>query len=96
MNLKIQWTSLALKDLLSIKEYIRRDKPIAAKQEAQKIKKSVERLSRFPQSGRKVDRIPGIREVIIGNYCIFYRIHLSKIEILRVYHGRQDFLMSGF
>lgn len=89
---KIQWTSLALKDLSNIKVYIQKDKPIAAKQEAGRIKKSLERLARFPESGRKSLDILGVREVISGNYRIFYQIRNSKIEILRIYHGKRNIL----
>ncbi len=86
---KIQWTSLALKDLSEIKEYIQKDKPIAARQEAGKIRKSVERLARFPESGRKSLDIPGVREIVSGNYKIFYRVKNQKIAILRIYHGKR-------
>lgn len=89
MARKIRWTSLALKDLLEIKEFIQRDNPPAAKREARRIKRSVERLARFPESGRKSPDIPSVREVIAGNYRIFYRTHLSQVEILRIYHGKR-------
>lgn len=89
MPRKIRWTSLALKDLIEIKEFIQRDNPGAAKREGRRIRKSVERLSRFPESGRKSADIPSVREVITGNYRVFYRIHSSQVEILRVYHGKR-------
>ena len=87
---KIGWTSLSLKDLLEIKTYIQRDNPKAAKREAQRIRKSVDRLARFPESGRKSKDIPFVRELISGNYRLFYRMHNSQIEILRVYHGKRS------
>lgn len=89
MRRKIRWTPLALKDLSEIKQYIQRDRPAAAVQEAKKIKKSIERLPRFPESGRRLETIPSLREVISGNYRIFYLIRPSEIQILRVYHGRR-------
>lgn len=36
----------------------------------------------FPLSGRKL-------EVISGNYHVYYRIVSSRIEILRIYHGKR-------
>lgn len=89
MHRKLAWTPLALKDLADIRDYIQRDKTIAAKREAERIKKSVERLPRFPESGRRLETVPLIREVIAGNYRIFYRILPRRIAILRVYHGRR-------
>ncbi len=90
MALSIQWSSFALEDLLSIREYIHKDKPNAAKETASRIKKAVERLSRFPKSGRVLRAIPHIREVISGNYRIFYRIKKNHVEILRIYHGKRE------
>lgn len=90
MTLKVLWSSLALKDLLEIKEYIQRDNPKAGRLEAKKILKSVERLARFPLSGPQVIKIPSVRQVVSGNYHIYYRLHKSQVEILRVYHGKRD------
>lgn len=86
---KIRWTPLALKDLVEIRDFIHRDKPVAAKQEAVRIKKAVERLPRFPESGRRVETVPTLREIIAGNYHIYYRARPSEIVILRIYHGRR-------
>lgn len=89
MSRAIFWTPLALKDLVEIRDFIQRDKPSAAKQEAKRIRKIVERLSQFPNSGRQVETIPTVREVIAGNYHVYYRILPSQVEILRVYHGKR-------
>ncbi|MBI2981480.1 MAG: type II toxin-antitoxin system RelE/ParE family toxin [Deltaproteobacteria bacterium] len=94
MACRIQWTSLALKDLGEIREFIQRDKPIAAKSEARRIKKSVERLSSFPQSGHFLGKIPSVREIVSGNYHIYYRIHGRQVEILRIYHGRRSIVFA--
>jgi len=89
--LKIKWTPSALGDLAEIREFIRRDKPGAGKQQAEKIKKSVERLSKFPRSGKPLSSLPQVLEVVAGSYRIFYRIMPTQVEILRVYHGKRQF-----
>ncbi len=89
MKPKILWAPLAIQDLIQIKDYIQKDNPSAAKQQAEKIRKSAEKLIRFPQSGQKVSAIPGVRQVLAGNYYLFYRIQSSRIEILRVYHTKR-------
>jgi toxin ParE1/3/4 len=86
---RIRWTPLALRDLLEIKDYIHRDKTTAAKAEAERIRRSVERLSAFPESGRKLEAVPGIREVVSGNYHVYYRVRPAGLDILRVYHGKR-------
>ena len=55
---------------------------------------SVERLKKFPSSGRTVPelRISSIREVLLGNYRIVYRLSIAHCEIVTVLHSRQDLL----
>ena len=52
---------------------------------------AVERLKKFPQSGRVVLEInrKDIQEIILGNYRIIYRIENELIFILTVRHGKQ-------
>ncbi len=85
----LKWTKQALNDVESIAEYISKDSPYYAKIFSQKIFKSVERLEIFPKSGRIVPEMKNktIREIIIGNYRIIYKINTDKIEIITVYHS---------
>ena len=48
-------------------------------------------LENFPYLGRK-GRIAGTRELIYSGlpYIVVYRVHDQVIEILRIYHGAQD------
>jgi len=50
---------------------------------------SVERLQFFPRSGRILPEMqdPDIREIILGNYRIVYRIRRETVEVLTVWHG---------
>ena len=50
---------------------------------------AVERLAHLPRIGRVVPEIndTAIREIILGNYRIIYRLHTELAEILTVYHG---------
>ena len=53
------------------------------------ILKAAERLEAFPKSGRMVPEAsdPVIREIVLGNYRIVYRIKHELVQILTVYHG---------
>jgi plasmid stabilization system protein ParE len=48
-------------------------------------------LGEFPNRGRVVPEL-GLprRELIVGRYRMIYRVG-TRVEILRVIHGRQDF-----
>lgn len=88
---QVQWTAPALQDLLTVTQYIKTDNPAAAHRFGSQIKVKVSRLARFPRSGRLVPEFPasGLREVIVGDYRIIYRVVPGKrqVEILTVRHG---------
>jgi addiction module RelE/StbE family toxin len=88
------WTGPALRNLLEIVQHIKIDKPGAAKRFGKLVKEKVSRLAQFPNSGRIVPEfsIPTLREIIIGDYRIIYRIVSTKrqVEILTVYHGAKS------
>ena len=48
-------------------------------------------LSRYPRMGRSRDDLrPGLRSFPVGQYVIIYTIEDDDVEILYVFHGRQD------
>lgn len=93
--MKIQWSSAAVADLKSIREYIARDNPASAQKVAQKIKETVHRLGNFPLSGR-VGRVPETRELVIPgtSYIAAYLIQEDEVLIAAVIHGRQNWQKS--
>jgi len=48
-------------------------------------------LSQYPRMGRSRDDLrPGLRSFAVGQYVIVYTIEDEDVEILHVFHGRQD------
>jgi toxin ParE1/3/4 len=48
-------------------------------------------LAQYPRMGRSRDDLrPGLRSFAVGEYVIVYTIEREDVEILRVFHGRQD------
>ncbi|MGA3082544.1 MAG: type II toxin-antitoxin system RelE/ParE family toxin [Terracidiphilus sp.] len=88
--MKIRWSPTAVSDLESIRDYIARDSPSAARKVANRIKESVNRLINFPLSGR-AGRVPGTRELVIPgtSYIAAYIIQEDEVLIASVLHGRQ-------
>ena len=87
---KINWTSQAKNDLISIAEYIAKDSQKFAKIQIKIIRSRTNQLIKFPNSGRIVPEIsdPEIREIIIGNYRLIYRtVSDQQIDILAVHHS---------
>lgn len=91
--MRIVWSPLALARIGEIVDYIAQDNLSAASKWVNTVFLKVERLARFPESGRVVPEIKrnDIREIIYGNYRIVYRIRRGQIAILTVRHGRQAF-----
>ena len=86
---QISWSKLAILDLESIHDFIAKESPFFAQKTIESIFIRVEVLSTFPESGRHVPEFDrkDIRELIEGNYRIFYKIHAKSVSILRVHHS---------
>ncbi len=86
---EVRWTPQASGDLEAITNFIAADSPHYASLFAMDVLVSVERLVTFPHSGRMVPELndPAVREIILGNYRIVYRVRQDFVELLAVYHG---------
>lgn len=86
---QINWTKKSLKDLRAINDYISLDSEFYASRFISKLIHRVDQLIEFPESGRVVPEKnePEIRELIEGNYRIFYRLRKEKITILRIHNS---------
>ena len=85
----IRWTRQAADDLESIADFISEDSIHYASLFVINVLGAVQRLENFPRSGRIVPESndPIIREIILGNYRIVYRVKPEIVEILTIYHG---------
>jgi len=90
---KVVWTEPAVADLDSIHAYIAHDAEIYADAQIQAIFEAVDRLERFPQSGRMVPEIgeETMRELIVGSFRVIYHIGGDTVRILTVLHAAQQF-----
>ena len=91
MAFKLIWSPTAKFDLRDIAAFIADDNKTAAERFVDSAFKSVERLSDFPESGRKIPEFgdSAIREVIRKPCKIICRLNLGEsiIEIARVWHS---------
>ena len=86
---EVRWTRQAADDLDAIADFIAQDSPHYAGLFVLDVLQAVERLDRFRELGRIVPETndPTIRELILGNYRIVYRLKFDTPEILTIYHG---------
>jgi toxin ParE1/3/4 len=87
----VRWTASAAEDLKRITRRIRKDSPAAARHVAKTIFDAGNSLSVFSQRGRK-GRIAGTREWVFPGWpwILVYQVGEHAVEILRIYHGAQD------
>lgn len=89
---QINWTKKSFKDLKAIFDYISLDSNFYAFWFINKIINRVDQLIDFPESGRIVPEknTPEIRELIEGNYRIFYRLRKGEVTILRIHNAARN------
>jgi toxin ParE1/3/4 len=87
----IVWTTLARQDVNAIWDFMEQRNPDAAEMVDSEILRSVEGLLQFPKRG-KPGRVKGTRELVVLGlpYVVVYLLEESRIVILRVLHGAQN------
>ncbi len=85
----LDWSDLALTDLLSILDYIADENPTAAQALKDEIDAKAARLPVMPGIGRP-GRVDGTRELVVRpNFLLVYRHDEARVTILRVLHAAQ-------
>src|SRR4051794_26811792 len=86
---EIRWTDQAIEDLDAACDYVAHDAPRAADAVAERVTRSIARLSDFPRSGRIVPERgrDDIREIIVLRYRVIYRLRADLVEIVTIHHG---------
>ena len=89
--MKIIWSALAVDRVKEITLSIKRDNPEVARQVVEAFFAGVEKLREYPESGKiniEANR-KDIRELVVKNHRIIYRLAEKEIFILTVRHARQ-------
>ena len=88
---KIIWAPRANLDLLNILEYFhkRNGSKTYSRKLNTKIRKSIRLLSKHPNLGLQTD-IETIRNLVEGDYAIFYKLDDDFIIVLSIWDCRQD------
>lgn len=89
---EIIWTEPALAQIDGIADYIALESPHAAGNLVKKLFEKIERLKRFPESGRQPPELQGsvYREVIVPPCRVFYRFDAPNVFIVYVMRDEQE------
>ena len=94
--MRVYWSNNAIDHLDGIQRFIGLSSESHALKMIDHITRRSEQIGSFPESGRVVPEIgePRIREVLEGPYRFVYHITSTRIEILAVLHGAQNFIWN--
>lgn len=89
--MRIIWAGPARREWAAHYRFYATRNPEAARRMQQLVMAGVDRLRDYPQIGRP-GRVEGTRELIISGtpFLLVYDENPVRIEIVHVYHGRQD------
>jgi toxin ParE1/3/4 len=91
----VAWTLPARQDLLKAIEYVVQQSPPAAERLLNRLETAAASLAGSPNRGRIVPELGHPRrELIVDDYRLVYRVRGAEIQILRVIHGKRDFLRA--
>ncbi len=89
--MEVRWLRSAVADLEAIQDYLLERNPAAAAHMVSVLREAAHSLDTLPHRGRP-GRWPGTRELVLPRlgYLIPYRVRDDVVEILRVFHERQQ------
>ena len=91
--LTLKWSIKALIDFDEAQAYIAQENPFAAQAVADRIWQASLRLPETPHIGRPGVELGTRHWVVLRTpYLIVYRVKGEVLEILRVWHGRRDWM----
>ena len=90
---RVRWTDQAVEDLRAIREFIERDSPRYGRLVVERLFDATQRLEAFPLSGRVVPEVgrDDVRETILGEYRIVYRLKGETALLLTVFRSSRLF-----
>lgn len=88
--MKLRFSANALDDLVRLREFISAENPRAARRVSRLLTSSMRKLVTYPMIGKPVEELPECRELVVRSYVVWYRLQGKEIEVIRVWHGRED------
>ncbi len=92
MGRPVEWSPEALDDIEAIAAFIARDSQFYASSVVRRIQETARTLSEFPDLGAVVQEydVPDIRERLVYNYRLIYRVLPDRVLVLTIVHGAQE------
>ena len=90
--LPLRWTERAVSDLAGIAEFISRTSDVYAEGVVALLDYRLQLLRSHPLMGKHAPEAEDldVRDLVIENHRVFYKVHADAIELLAIVHGRQQ------
>jgi len=90
----LRWKQAAVDDLAAIVDRIDSDSPTASRRFREEITQQIQTLTAFPFSGGVAAEYPRARQLIFGNYIVYYTVSSREVVIRAIVHGARSFRPS--
>ena len=90
----VRWRKAADDDPAEIVEFIADDSPDAAERFLNSILARIASLAEFPYIGSVCPHHPKTRQVIHGNYIVYYSVSRQEVIVRAIVHGARLFRLS--
>jgi toxin ParE1/3/4 len=89
--MRVRFTPAGRRQFLAAIAHIAEDRPLAAARFLARAKRSLRRVARYPNAGRRIPEFPDLpfRELVFPPYRLFYRAERQVVWIVAVWHGAQ-------
>lgn len=100
-RLPVRWAQAASLDVIEIVQFIKRDRPDAARKLGHSFLVEASRLRRNPRLGKVVPElfemgISDYRQKVVSAYRLIYTIRTDHIDVVAVLDGRRDLQAALF
>ncbi len=72
-----------------MREFIATNNPDSAERISLRLQQAIGKLALYPDIGRPVEELEGVRELVAGNYVVRYLRSDEEIFVLRIWHGKE-------
>jgi len=91
---RVSWSKVASREFWEIVGYIEQHSPRAALAVGDALEDAADRLAEYPLLGRVVSEYShrALRELIVRDYRLMYRLVGDEVRIITVFHGSRDLM----
>lgn len=88
--MKLLFTESAQRDLIRLREFIAEKNPTAATRISRRLRQSILRITDQPEMGVNIEELPGVQDLVSGDYVVRYTVMDREIYILRIWHDKDN------